>query len=116
MKGRFFCEMFTPKGFEKAIDCFEKALQKDRNYAMAYIELGITQRYITLMGNISPQDLSDKDPEYISEYAEKLIKEIAPGGGYILSSGHSINPAIKLENFLAIQETLKKFGNYPINI
>jgi len=69
---------------------------------------------ITFIGNVSPQDLSDKDPKYIEEYTLKLIKQLAPGGGYILSSGHSINPAIKLENFLAMHKILKKHGVYPI--
>ena len=68
------------------------------------------------IGNVSPQDLSDKDPDTIRDYTKKLIKHIAPGGGFILSSGHSINPAVKLENFLAMRETLDKFGKYPIQI
>ncbi len=71
---------------------------------------------ITLIGNVSPQDLADKTPDFIQEYTKKLIKELAPGGGYILSSGHSINPSVKLENFLAMHNTLKKYGKYPINI
>ncbi len=71
---------------------------------------------ICFIGNISPQDLATKDPEFINNYTKKLIKELAPGGGFILSSGHSINPAVKLENFLAIQDTLKKYGRYPISI
>jgi uroporphyrinogen decarboxylase len=71
---------------------------------------------ITFVGNVSPQDLSDKDPETIRNYTKKLLKEIAPQGGLILSSGHSINPAIKLENFLAMRETIDKFGKYPIHI
>lgn len=71
---------------------------------------------ITFVGNVSPQDLADKEPSVIQEYVKKLIKEIAPGGGFILSSGHSINPAIKLENFLIMHETPKKFGKYPISI
>ena len=70
---------------------------------------------ITFVGNVSPQDLSDKEPADIEEYTKKLIKNIAPGGGFVLSSGHSINPAVKLENFLAMRETLQKTGNYPIN-
>jgi uroporphyrinogen decarboxylase len=70
---------------------------------------------ITFVGNVSPQDLSDKDPEFIREYTKRLIKEIAPGGGFILSSGHSINSAVKLENFLTMHETLKKYGEYPIH-
>lgn len=71
---------------------------------------------ITFVGNVSPQDLSDKEPVTIENYTKKLIKSIAPGGGFILSSGHSINPAVKLENFLAMRETLHKTGNYPLNI
>jgi len=70
---------------------------------------------ITFMGNVSPQDLAEKDTEFIKNYTKRLIKELAPGGGYILSSGHSINPAVKLENLLAMHETLKKYGKYPIN-
>ncbi len=69
---------------------------------------------MTFVGNVSPQDLSDKDPKFIKNYTEELIREVAPGGGFILSSGHSINPAVKLENFLAMKETLEKYGKYPI--
>ncbi len=71
---------------------------------------------ITFVGNVSPQDLADKDPETIRNYTKKLLKEIAPRGGLILSSGHSINPAIKLENFLAMRDMLDKYGRYPIHI
>ncbi|MBD3197730.1 MAG: hypothetical protein GF317_21945 [Candidatus Lokiarchaeota archaeon] len=70
---------------------------------------------ITFIGNVSPQDLADKDPQYIEDYTQKLIKHLAPGGGFILSSGHSINPSVKLGNYLKMHETLKKYGNYPIN-
>jgi uroporphyrinogen decarboxylase len=69
---------------------------------------------LCFIGNVSPQDLSDKDPMLIRSYTKKLIKKIAPGGGFILSSGHSINPAVKLENFLAMREILEKYGGYPI--
>jgi uroporphyrinogen decarboxylase len=70
---------------------------------------------VTLIGNVSPQDLADKDPEYIIDYTKKLIRKCGPGGGFIISSGHSINPAVKLENFLAMRETALKYGTYPIN-
>ena len=71
---------------------------------------------ITFVGNVSPQDLSDKEPSIIRAYTKKLIKKVAPGGGFILSSGHSINPSVRLNNFLAMRETLERFGNYPIAI
>ena len=84
-----------------------------------YNILELNEKYgdkITFVGNVSPQDLSDKEPAIIRDYTKKLIKNIAPGGGFILSSGHSINPSVKLNNFLAMRETLEKFGNYPIMI
>ena len=52
----------------------------------------------------------------IEAYAKRLIREIAPGGGYIFSSGHSINPAITVESFEAMQNIKRKFGSYPINV
>jgi TolB-like protein/Tfp pilus assembly protein PilF len=70
LKGRFYLDMFTPKGFEMATDFFEKSLLEDKNYAMAYIELGVTQRYMTLMGDISPRDCIPK----MREYAEKALE------------------------------------------
>ncbi|MGM0468222.1 MAG: uroporphyrinogen decarboxylase family protein [Promethearchaeati archaeon] len=70
---------------------------------------------LTFIGNVSPQDLANKDTAYIKNYTSKLIKKLGPNGGYIMSSGHSINPAVKLENFLAMYETLEKEGVYPIN-
>jgi uroporphyrinogen decarboxylase len=70
---------------------------------------------ITLIGNVSPQDLAEKDADYIVDYSKKLIKKCGVGGGFIFSSGHSINPAVKLENFLAMRETLLKYGTYPIS-
>ncbi|MHA2393892.1 MAG: uroporphyrinogen decarboxylase family protein [Promethearchaeota archaeon] len=71
---------------------------------------------ISFVGNVSPQDLSDKEPQVIEDYTKKLIKNVAPGGGFVLSSGHSINPSVKLDNFLAMRETLNKFGKYPITV
>ncbi|MBA7551679.1 Uroporphyrinogen decarboxylase [subsurface metagenome] len=71
---------------------------------------------ISFIGNVSPQDLADKDQNFIKSYTKNLVKKLAPGGGFILSSGHSINPSVKLENFLAMHNTLKKYGTYPISV
>ena len=71
---------------------------------------------ITFVGNISPQMLSTGTIKEIEEYSKKLIRELAPGGGYIFSSGHSINPAVTLDRFQAVLGIREKFGKYPINI
>lgn len=69
---------------------------------------------LCFVGNVSQQDLSDMIPTDIQTYVKKLIKRIGPNGGFILSSGNSINQTAKLENFLAMRDALLKFGNYPL--
>ena len=79
----------------------------------------LNQKYgdqITFCGNLSPQMLSTGEISEIEAYAKRLIRELAPGGGYIFSSGHSINPAITLNRFIAMQNIKKKYGDYPINV
>ena len=71
---------------------------------------------ITLVGNISPVMLAVGTTDEIKEYSKKLIRELAPGGGYIFSSGHSINPAITVDRWEAVMEIREKYGSYPIDV
>ena len=69
---------------------------------------------LTFCGNLSPVMLATGEISEIEAYAKKLIRELAPGGGYIFSSGHSINPAVTIDRFEAMQNIKRKYGNYPI--
>ncbi|MFW9816018.1 MAG: uroporphyrinogen decarboxylase family protein [Candidatus Thorarchaeota archaeon] len=71
---------------------------------------------LTFVGNISPVMLATGDISEIKEYSKRLIKEIAPGGGYFFSSGHSIVPSVTLDRWQAIMDIREKYGTYPINI
>ena len=71
---------------------------------------------ITFCGNVSPIMLAYGEIYEIETYAKRLIRELAPGGGYIFASGHSINPAIPVEHFEAMQNIKRKYGTYPINV
>jgi uroporphyrinogen decarboxylase len=71
---------------------------------------------ITFVGNISPQMLSTGTISEIEEYSKKLIKELAPEGGYIFSSGHSINPSVTLDRWQTVMNIREKYGKYPISI
>lgn len=50
------------------------------------------------------------------EETKNCLKTAAPGGGYILSSSNTIHSSVNPENYLAMLDTLKKFGSYPIEI
>jgi len=71
---------------------------------------------ITFIGNLSPIMLAMGEILEIEDYAKNLIRELAPGGGYIFSSGHSINPAVTIDRFEAMQNIRRKYGKYPINV
>jgi hypothetical protein len=71
---------------------------------------------ICLLGNIDVNTLSIGTPKQVEEEVKKRIKEIAPGGGYIISSGNSITSYCKPENVIAMAETIQKYGKYPISI
>jgi uroporphyrinogen decarboxylase len=38
----------------------------------------------------------------------------APGGGHLLSSSNSIHSSVRPENYLAMVEALREYGNYPL--
>jgi len=71
---------------------------------------------ITFCGNVSPMMLAIGEISEIEEYSKRLLRELAPGGGYIFSSGHSINPSITIDRYEAYQNIRKKYGNYPIKV
>ncbi|NVM02932.1 MAG: hypothetical protein HWN67_11380 [Candidatus Helarchaeota archaeon] len=72
---------------------------------------------ITLIGNVDIIDILAKGTaEQVEKYVKKEIKNIAPGGGLIISSSHSINPQISFKNYNTMIETTKNYGKYPISI
>ena len=45
-----------------------------------------------------------------------VIRKAADGGGFILSSSNSIHSAVKPANYLAMINTIRAYGNYPIKL
>jgi uroporphyrinogen decarboxylase len=71
---------------------------------------------ISFSGNLSPMMLTAGTKPEIEQNAKKLIREIGPGGGYIFGSGHSISPSVSIENFEAMYNIKRKYGEYPIKV
>ena len=45
---------------------------------------------------------------------KRRIRDFAPGGGYILGAVHNIQPGVTVENIIAMYESGKEYGRYPI--
>jgi uroporphyrinogen decarboxylase len=68
---------------------------------------------VALVGNIDCGYLLSEAPaEEVRRVTRETIEVAAPGGGYCLSSSNSIHSSVKPENFMAMVETLRKFGDY----
>ena len=42
------------------------------------------------------------------------IRDLAPGGGFVLAAVHNIQPDVPPENILAMSDACRKYGSYPI--
>ena len=107
--------------FEDIIDCGVDVLNPVESTTANpdYDIFKLNKKYgdkISFAGNLSPIMLAMGEISEIEAYAKRLIREVAPGGGYIFSSGHSINPAVTLDRFEAMQNVKRKYGTYPINV
>lgn len=54
LRGRFFLNKFTPQDFERAIECFERAIDIDPGFANAYAGLADAHMLTTEMGSVPP--------------------------------------------------------------
>lgn len=78
----------------------------------------IKQQYgdrLTLIGNVDCSTvLVDGPVEAVHEATKKVIHSAAKGGGFLLSTSNSVHPGVKPELYLAMLETARKMGTYPI--
>jgi len=72
---------------------------------------------LCLMGNIGLDfPLSRGTPHDVEQEVKERLKQVAPGGGYCVSSSNSVAHWVPLENFNAMREAVFKYGRYPISI
>jgi len=69
---------------------------------------------LCLFGNVSNELLRSGSPAEVAQYTRKLLREVAPGGGFALGSGNSVPAWAKYENYLAMRDTACQYGAYPI--
>lgn len=53
-------------------------------------------------------------PDDVRAEVRRRIKDLGPGGGYILASVHCIQPDVPVENIIAMLDEAKVAGKYPI--
>ncbi len=64
-----------------------------------------------IAGNVPTSVVIKGTPDSVKEYCRKLIQDCAPGGGFILAGGASIDNG-KIENLQAMMAAAKEYGVY----
>jgi serine/threonine protein kinase/tetratricopeptide (TPR) repeat protein len=69
LKGRFYLEKRTPETLDKSRDYFQQAIEKDSNFALAYLGLA---EYYDIAPDYAPVNVSDTAPKALAA-AEKAL-------------------------------------------
>jgi len=71
---------------------------------------------ICLLGNVDLNLLGMGTPEDVDREVRGLIRDVGPGGGYIVTSGNSLAGYLKPENVLALVHAVQRYGRYPLEL
>ncbi len=70
---------------------------------------------LTFCGAIDTQRiLPHGTPDEVRAEVRRVIGELGPGGGYLLSSVHTIMNDVPAENILAMVDAVEAYGSYPL--
>jgi uroporphyrinogen decarboxylase len=65
---------------------------------------------LALLGNVDMNVLGRGTPQQTRQIVRELISDLAPGGGYALSSSNSISGYVKIENYRAMLDEAHQHG------
>ncbi len=71
---------------------------------------------LCLLGNVDLNLLGMGSPEAVDREVRELIRDVGPGGGYIVTSGNSLAGYLQPENVLALSRAVQKYGRYPLSV
>lgn len=79
----------------------------------------VKRRYgdrLCILGNVDLNLLSLGTPEAVDREVRELVRDLGPGGGYILTSGNSLTGYCSEANVLAMSAAVRRYGRYPIDV
>lgn len=71
---------------------------------------------LCFLGNIDMDIMTRGTEKDVEALVLKNLKNIAPGGGYLVGASNSVPEYIPVKNYNAMRETALKYGQYPISV
>jgi len=70
---------------------------------------------LTFCGGIDTQRILPRGtPEQVQAEVRRVIQILGPGGGYMVSSVHTVMNDVPAQNVLAMVDAVKEYGTYPL--
>jgi uroporphyrinogen decarboxylase len=58
--------------------------------------------------------LPNRSPDEVRAEVRERIQAFGPGGGFVFNTSHNVQPLTPVENVLAMYETVREYGHYPL--
>jgi len=72
-------------------------------------------RYLGFWGSVDTmQVLPFGTPDDVRAEVKRRMRDLAPGGGFVLAAVHNIQPNVPPDNIVAMYDAAREFGVYPI--
>jgi uroporphyrinogen decarboxylase len=72
---------------------------------------------VVFMGGIDTQHVMPHGSvEDVEAEVKRRIRDLGPGGGFVVAAVHNIQPDVPPENIVAMAEATRKFGTYPLAV
>jgi uroporphyrinogen decarboxylase len=98
------------------LDVLDPIQPRARNMDTAMIKAEVGDR-LSFHGGIDIQHvLPWGTREEVFQEVRQRIKDLAPGGGYIVAPAHNVQKDVPPQNLIAMRDAVEEYGYYPINL
>jgi uroporphyrinogen decarboxylase len=105
---------FLPDLIEIGVDILNPVQVAAKGMDPAVIKAEFGDR-LSFLGGVDAQHLLPAGrPEEVREEVCRRMRELGPGGGYILAPSHNIGDDVTVENILAFFDAWRTYGAYPL--
>ncbi len=105
---------FLPDLIEAGIEIINPVQKECRNMEPARLKKEFGDHLTFWGASVQTSVLEFGSADAVCAEAHETIRQLAPGGGFVFAPIHNIQPGVPPENIVALFETARRFGKYPI--
>ncbi|RPI84692.1 MAG: hypothetical protein EHM41_12745 [Chloroflexi bacterium] len=105
---------FLPDLIDAGIEIINPVQKECRNMEPERLKKEFGDRLSFWGASVQTTHLEQNTPSEVAAEALSTIRTLAPGGGFVFAPIHNIQPGVPPENIVALLDTARRYGKYPI--